>query len=305
MNEFPMIKNNYWLSKHAGNVTSQKGEDGIIAKALEVIGSRDHWCVEFGAWDGKECSNTYNLIVNKGYSAVLIEADHKRYTKLAEAFRDNGKVIPVNAMVGFEKDNNLDVILAKYPIPEDFDFLSIDIDGNDYHVWEAVVRYRPKLLVIEYNPTIPNSVEFVQSRDMNLTHGSSLRSIIKLCREKGYELVAVTDLNGIFVAAKYFPLFGISDNSIDALRLSDADVTYIFSGYDGTVFLSGCRRLVWHGVEYDPRRVQQLPFWLRIFPPKLGCIRLACLGLLRKLRAGMPGCATQSWNENKGRMDKA
>jgi hypothetical protein len=282
-----MIKDNCWLSKHAGNVTSQKGEDGIIVRALEVIGNNDRWCVEFGAWDGKECSNTYNLIVNKGYSSVLIEANSDRYGKLVETFQGNGKVIAVNAMVGFEAGNNLDVLLAKTPIPTDFDFLSIDIDGNDYHVWEAVVRYRPKLLAIEYNPTIPNAVEFVQPRDMSLSQGSSLSAIVNLCKGKGYKLIAVTDLNGIFVDDRYFPLFGISDNSIDVLRLSSSDVTYIFSGYDGTVFLSGCRKLVWHDVEYDPRRVQQLPFWLRKYPPSLGRIRLACLRFMRKIRASI------------------
>jgi hypothetical protein len=50
-----------WLSRHASNVTSQCGEDGIIAKALSLIPERTFWCVEFGAWDGKLYSNTYDL----------------------------------------------------------------------------------------------------------------------------------------------------------------------------------------------------------------------------------------------------
>ena len=66
MSEGPRRKNgadddrsNTWLNECALRVTSQYGEDGIIAKALEVIAKTDKWCVEFGSWDGKNCSNTY------------------------------------------------------------------------------------------------------------------------------------------------------------------------------------------------------------------------------------------------------
>jgi hypothetical protein len=62
------------LSAFARNVTSQCGEDGIIERILSIMTDKDGWCVEFGAWDGKHLSNTYNLIHNKGYSAVLIES---------------------------------------------------------------------------------------------------------------------------------------------------------------------------------------------------------------------------------------
>jgi len=282
MKDSPMVKENRWLSEYAGNITSQRGEDGIVAKALEVIGDNNHWCVEFGAWDGKEYSNTYNLITNKGYSAVLIEADPGRYAKLVENFKGNSRVIPVNALVGFENDNNLDAILARTPVPANFDFLSIDIDGNDYHVWEAVERYRPKLLAIEYNPTIPNAVEFVQPRDMKLSQGSSLKSIVNLCRAKGYELISVTELNGIFVDAVYYQEFGINDNSPDALRASSSDVMYIFSGYDGVVFLAGSKKLPWHDITYDICRVQQLPIWLRKYPPAMGRLRLKLFCMFRK-----------------------
>src|ERR1700686_2856205 len=62
-----------WLSEFASSVTSQNGEDGIIAKALSLLPELNHWCVEFGAWDGKRFSNTYDLVDHQGYSVVLIE----------------------------------------------------------------------------------------------------------------------------------------------------------------------------------------------------------------------------------------
>ncbi len=251
---------NTWLNTYARNVTSQGGEDGIIEKILDVINQTNKWCVEFGSWDGKTLSNTYNLIKNYDYSAVLIECDRVRYEKLLQTFEGNEKVIPVNALVGFNPEDSLDVILKKTPIPKDFDLLSIDIDGNDYHVWEAVREYQPKVVLIEFNATIPPSVEFVQPRDIHVTQGSSLLSINKLAQKKGYELVCVKS-NAIFVGRQYFPLFNIRDNSIDEMWTDQSAISHIFFGYDGTVFLSGHKKLPWQNIELRESKVQQLPRW--------------------------------------------
>ena len=244
-------------------MTSQKGEDGIIEKVLDVMNNSNKWCVEFGCWDGKHLSNTFNLVRNKGYSAVLVEGDAKKFEDLLKTCEGNKKVIPVNAYVGFDPENCLDVLLETTEIPLDFDLLSIDIDGNDYHVWEAVRRYKPKVVVIEFNPTIPKEIEFVQPRDMGVTQGNSLLSIAKLAKSKGYELLSTTMWNAIFVDAKYYDLFGITDNSVEAMITDESLVTYIFSGYDGTVFLRGYRKLPWLNIVFSDRRIQQLPRFLR------------------------------------------
>ena len=76
------------LLEFASNTYSQTGEDGVLGKILETLPERDLWCVEFGAWDGRHLSNTCNLIENRGYSAVLIEADAKRFRDL---LADRGK----------------------------------------------------------------------------------------------------------------------------------------------------------------------------------------------------------------------
>ncbi len=249
-----MSKPDRWLNSYEKDVVSQHGEDGVIEKILEVIGDVNNWCVEFGAWDGKHLSNTYNLIHNKNYSAVLIEGDEARFKDLVEANQNNKGVVPVNAFVGASAHDGLDSILAATDIPTDFDLLSIDIDGNDYHVWSAVKKYHPKAVVIEFNPTIPNPVEFVQVLDMSVNQGSSLLSMVNLGKEKNYELVAITKNNAFFVDEKYFPKFEIADNSPDALRSDYSDITYIFNGYDGTVFIRGSGRLKWH--HYSLQRVQ-------------------------------------------------
>jgi hypothetical protein len=250
-----------WLNAYARKVTSQYGEDGIIEKVLEVIGKSDKWCVEFGSWDGRKCSNTYNLIATKGYSAVLIESSAKRFADLKENFRGNDKVICVNEFVGYDSTDGLDVILGRTEIPKDFDLLSIDIDGADYHVWEAVKDYRPKVVVIEFNPTIPRTVEFVQPRDFSVTQGSSLLSISRLGKSKGYELVAVTKNNGIFVDSKYFGLFGIEDNSLEVMWTDESFITHIFCGYDGTIFIRGYGKSPWHLFRLKESKMQILPRW--------------------------------------------
>jgi hypothetical protein len=251
-----------WLLAHAKRVTSKAGEEGILEQALEVVGESDGWCVEFGAHDGRSWSNTYSLITERRFRAVLIEPDARRFAQLRETYAGNDRVHAIKQSVGFRPDDGLDAILSRTPIPTGFDVLSIDIDGNDYHAWKAIERYRPKLVVIEFNPTIPTAVEFVQVLDPRLSHGSSLRSVVALGRDKGYELVAVTDENAVFVRSDYFPRFGIRDNSPERLRPKQ-DVAYLFQGYDGTVFVHGARRLLWHNWSFNERRLQQLPARLR------------------------------------------
>lgn len=282
--EHGMQQKNRWLLEYAANRTSQCGEDGIIAKILDTVGDPSGWSVEFGAWDGRHYSNSYDLIANRDYSAVMIEGDPVRFRALVATFADNPRVIPLNAFVGFTADNALDVLLADTPVPREFDLLSIDIDGNDYHVWNAVERYRPRLVCIEYNPTIPSVVDFVQPADMRVNQGASLAALGRLAEDKGYKLVCVTDLNGLFVDAQYYDRFAISDNSVHALRPNEDKVTWVFNGYDGTVFVRGHCELGWHGMPYDEQRMQMLPGPLRQYPKNYGPIKKVLARWYRSLR---------------------
>lgn len=256
-------RKNTWLMDYSKNVTSQHGEDGIIEKILEIIGEADKWCVEFGSWDGMFCSNTYRLIKDKGYSAILIEGSAKRFKVLLENFKSNDNVNCLNRFVGFEKKNSLDTIFAETNIPKNFDLLSIDIDGNDYHVWDAMNQYQPKVVVIEFNPTISKTVEFIQPKDMSISQGSSCLSLTKLAKDKGYELVCCTTGNAIYVDRKYFPKFGIENNDVETMIKDESLITHMFCGYDGTVFLRGYGRSPWQQIPFKEKNVQFLPKWAR------------------------------------------
>jgi len=272
-----------WLLDHARNEFSQCGEDGILEKILEVLPNTDRWCVEFGAWDGQHMSNTCRLTESCGYSSVLIEGSAKKASDLEDRYSQRSDVYPICRFVGFDSDDNLDTILRETPIPQDFDVLSVDIDGNDYHVWNAVQEYRPKVVVIEFNPTIPTEVDFVQPADSAVSQGCSLKALTRLGTEKGYELVCVTLCNAIFVRQEYFALFGISDNRPETLRTDTSAVTWIFSGFDGRVLLQGSQKLPWHNLQIRPSHVQQMPGMFRVYPHEYGRVRKLAFKLYKKV----------------------
>jgi hypothetical protein len=260
------MKEPCWLLDFASKTFSQNGEDGVLWKCLELLPARDRWCVEFGAWDGKYLSNVRRLIEQADYSAVMIEADKSKFRELVTNYSDNKKVKPLNAYVGFSGENRLDALLEPIGVPKDFDVLSIDIDGNDYHVWQALQRYRPKLVCIEFNPTIPTEVAFVQPADACVNQGCSVLSLFQLAKEKGYELIAVLPLNAIFVDARYFSRFEIADNRPATLRQDASAITWMFFGYDGSVHIAGAKKLPWHNMPIDERRLQMVPRFLRRYP---------------------------------------
>lgn len=282
-----MTKPSAWLIEHARDVHSQSGEDGVLAKVLELLPDRTGWCAEFGAWDGLHHSNTANLIKHGGYHAVMIEADPARFADLTRTYGELERVHPVRAFVGFGAEDGLDTILRQTPIPTDFDVLSIDIDGNDFHVWNAVQRYSPRCVVIEHNPTVPTGVHFVQPADPSLMQGSSIDALVELGKAKGYELVALTRYNGIFVRREYFDRFEIADNSIHALRVDTTFVTHIFCGYDGTVFVRGYGKLPWHDVPFVEALMQPLPRFLRSWAEQYGPVRSRMFGLYRRTRKAL------------------
>lgn len=279
------MKKATWLLDYKRDEHSQTGEDGVIEKILQILPNTDKWCVEFGAWDGLYLTNTRRLISSQDYSAVLIEADRAKFELLRHNYRNHReKVTPINCFVGFGDHDNLDCILSKTPIPKDFDLLSIDIDGNDYHVWKCVEQYRPKLVVIEFNHTIPSEVRFVQDPDPSLNQGASLLSLVELGKQKRYELVCVLRYNAFFVRQQDFPLFELECNAPQDLRTDLSGITYFFSGYDGKVLLAGSKKLPWHSLQFDEKHIQLLPSYLRSFPDTYSFMQKCCLFLFRIAR---------------------
>lgn len=222
------------ISDYAMNVYSQFGEDGIIQQIFKTIGVRSKKCIEFGAWDGYNLSNTANLWT-KGWQGILIEGDIEKYNELSR----NASKYPcvcINAWVGYEGSSTLDSILMTHNLISDVDFLSIDIDGEDYYVFESLQLIKPRVISCEYNPTIPPWFDLVPAKN-NKRFGVSAWSLMKLAERKGYKLISMTDTNCFFVAVEEFYHFSDYDTSFENLYTTKY-LTYLISGYDGKYVLS-------------------------------------------------------------------
>ena len=64
------------------------------------------------------------------------------------------------------------------------------MDGVDYHILDSLSTYLPKIICIEFNPTIPNECSYIQPKSMAIKHGNSAKALTDLAKSKGYELVA-------------------------------------------------------------------------------------------------------------------
>ncbi len=254
------------LTDYKKDVKSQHGEDGIITEIFRRMGAESKWCVEFGALNGTHHSNTWNLIMQEGWSGVLIEADPTYAEKLKEVYKDTPRAHCFNEFVKFEGEHSLDSILARTPIPRDFDLLSVDIDGNDYHIWDSLSQYNPRVVVIEFNPTIPNDISFIQPQDMSVQQGSSLKALAELGAKKGYRLAAVTGVNAFFILDELFPSLGIKESPLDELNAGTSYYTRLFQLYDGTLVLEGNKQLLWHNLPIRQEDIQVLPAYARTYP---------------------------------------
>jgi hypothetical protein len=188
---------------------SQWGEDGLLEYILSKLPVSDKQLVEFGAWDGKHLSNSFHLIEKFKFSALLIEMDSDRFQELERNMLPY-KSICLNLMVGYQGDAKLDSILAKTEIPLDFDLLSVDIDGNDFQVWEAMVLYKPKVVIIEINSSIFPGRVIVNNPDHPFelfVSGSSITALNQLAQSKGYKLIAHIGCNAIFVREELYGFF--------------------------------------------------------------------------------------------------
>jgi len=171
-------------------VYSQNGEDGILQLIFHKIGVTNRYFVEFGVGNGTICNTGY-LREKHGWKGLMMDA--------------------AGGNSGIKKEfitaENINGLFRKHKVPRDFDLLSIDIDFNDYWVWKAIEGYSPRVVVIEYNGSVPpdesRAVRYEPQRqwDGSDYYGASLLALAKLARKKGYRLVGCDRMgvNAFFV----------------------------------------------------------------------------------------------------------
>jgi hypothetical protein len=281
------------------NVYSQYGEDGIVEWIFGRLSPGTKTCVEFGAWDGRNLSNTFNLVAHRGWKAIYIEADPDKFPALQQTAAAHPTITPVRSLVTAAGDTSLDEILRRHGVPEEFDILSIDIDGNDYDVWEASTRYRPRLVIVEFNPTFPAEFSYIDRGGRGFI-GSSAAAFAALAARKGYGFLGRTATNLFFLRDDCFAALAVAPQAVGEVLGKEA-ACYAFLNYAGEIVFSNeamARRL--SGVSYAEarktwaRRLSGVPtFYLLGEPHAAEGVVLKILRAIAALARGRRG-ATQS-----------
>lgn len=177
-------------------VHSQFGDDGILQWLVARLPSLPKRFVEFGVEDYTE-ANTRFLMVNNGWRGLVMDGSQENMARLRRRpwfWRHD-----LEARTCFVTRDNVDAEIASWARGEPIGLLHIDVDGNDYWLWEAVHSIAPGIVVMEYNAvlgadraiTIPYQADFrrLAAHHSGQYFGASLAALTHLANAKGYALV--------------------------------------------------------------------------------------------------------------------
>lgn len=180
---------------------SQFEEDGIILYVLSIIGMKTKKVVEICIGNGEECMAT-NLILNHGFEGYLFDGDPKRIDQAKEFFysKKDCQLTPPRLMSAWITRENINQLLSDIGVHGEIDLLSLDIDGNDYYVWDAISQINPRLCIFETHNIVPGdmSITIPYADDFNCWkregpgqdfRSASLLAMKKLSERKGYRLI--------------------------------------------------------------------------------------------------------------------
>jgi hypothetical protein len=176
---------------------SQNGEDGVIAEILRRIHALARYFVEFGAEDGAE--GNCAALAEDGWAGLFMEADPEKHAALATMWRDQPQVVTRLASV---EPGNIEALFSASGVPSEPDVVSIDVDSVDWYLWQALTSYEPRLVVVEYNASLPLDRKLVQPLDIagewdgTDFFGASLAAYEELAARKRYTLVH-TERHGV------------------------------------------------------------------------------------------------------------
>ena len=186
------------LNDYQRRVLSQWGQDGVLEKIFDTIGTTNKYFVEFGSSGNDSGMGNTAYMRRRGFNGLLMDGSERPYNKDINDKR-------YDVMIEFIKPSNINQLFKKYNVPIEFDFLSIDIDGQDFHVWNMLKNYSPRVVSIEMNYHIEAGRDKVMPYDDNWVwkgddmSGSSVTALKKLGNKKGYSLVATCMSDAIFV----------------------------------------------------------------------------------------------------------
>src|SRR5262245_18041019 len=189
------------LSERFGYLSQNEG-DGLLLALFRRIGTTDRRFVEIGC--GMNGDNSGFLSQECGWSDLMVDSKTESIDKVTVRFKGH----PVKTVKQRVSREGVNAMLAKFGFTGEIDLVSIDIDGMDYWVWEALTACSPRVVAIEYNwlfggeraVTIPYASEFDLGAIGNRGYrGASLAALAHLGRKKGYRLVATERVNAFFL----------------------------------------------------------------------------------------------------------
>ena len=194
-----------YLEPYGYKVYSQNDEDGIIEEIFKRIGVTNRQFVEFGVENGTE--NNTRFLLMQDWKGLWIEGNRDHCEEIQSDFFDEVKEGKLQITNAFITKDNINQIIQDACLDEEIDLLSIDIDGNDYHVWKAIDVIKPRVVVIEYNAKFPPEFYWVMRYEEKHTwdgtdyFGASLKALEQLGKEKGFILVGTNfcGTNAFFV----------------------------------------------------------------------------------------------------------
>ncbi|MFD1063856.1 hypothetical protein ACFQ1Q_11425 [Winogradskyella litorisediminis] len=189
------------LANTGFRVFSQFEEDGKLLYIFTVLGMKNKTFVEFGSDDGIN-SNSANLYFNFGWHGLFIDANKQSIERGKYFFSryPHSWFCPPKFICAKVKKSNINNLIESSSINLDVGFLSIDIDGNDYHIWEAITCIKPDVVMIEtyiefgnIDKVTPYDENFVPTGKQPLNVGASPIAMQKLAHKKGYKLIGAND----------------------------------------------------------------------------------------------------------------
>lgn len=182
-------------------LSSQNQEDGITLALLNEAGVTNRRFVEIGS--GLSGGNSGFLANELGWTGLMVDGDAAHMVQVGRRFP---QVTAVGAWVTRE---NINELITGHGFGGDVDLFSLDLDGNDYWIWEAMTACTPRVVILEYNSmfgparavTVPYDPQFDRRRHRPFYYGASLAALARLGATKGYRLVAVepTGVNAFFL----------------------------------------------------------------------------------------------------------
>ena len=171
---------------------AQFNEDKFIYDIFKKKNINSGVFVEFGAWDGVHFSNC-KILADNNWSGFFIEANKKRFNQCQKNYLNYKKITILNKFIC--SNYTLDQLILDNNI-KDIDVLSIDIDGKDLEELKKLSLVKPKIIIIEYNFSIPFDVECEDTLGGN---GNSYLSINNYLKTKNYQLIEASYTNLVFI----------------------------------------------------------------------------------------------------------